>query len=96
MTSMGEAVAILEHALLGFAPQQRWFPSDRSAAEAKEIWFEIPSEHRPAEPKARRPPRGAGDIQIEYHHAQKQGSPFEILLLGSATLREFAERAAPA
>lgn len=94
MTPMGEAVDILGQALLRFAPQQRWFPPDRPFAAAEEIWFEIPSEHRPAEQKLVVRPRGAGDIQIEYHDAQKQDSPFEILLLGIATPRECAERAA--
>jgi hypothetical protein len=84
MASQEDRIQLLDDALARSVPgshkwQRRLSPASSAPLRQSTYWIEIPS---PARPEAQRlivQLRHDGDIQVEYHVANKRGGPFEMV-----------------
>ena len=74
---------LLDQALARAIPDSRGWTRRQTPADSHEFeyWVEVRSPTRPTVQRLRILLRHDGDIQVEYHVADKSGSPFELLLI---------------
>jgi hypothetical protein len=74
---------LLDEALARAIPESREWGRGQSPAGTGdfEYWVEVRSPARPTVQRLRILLRHDGDIQVEYHIAEKSGSPFELLFV---------------
>jgi len=83
---------LLDQALARAIPDSRGWTRRQTPADSHEFeyWVEVRSPTRPTVQCLRILLRHDGDIQVEYHDAQKSGSPFELLFMLEAGHEEEA------
>jgi hypothetical protein len=83
---------LLDKALARAIPESREWRRGQSPADTGdfEYWVEVRSPARPTIQHLRILLRHDGDIQVEYHDANKYGSPFELLFILEAGHEEEA------
>ena len=83
---------LLDQALARAIPDSRGWTRRQTPADshAFEYWVEVRSPTRPTVQHLRILLRHDGDIQVEYHDANKSGSPFELLFILEAGHEEEA------
>jgi hypothetical protein len=83
MLNQQDRKRLLNEALAGTIPEScEWTCGQARASSGEfEYWIEIRSPTRPAVQHLTILLRHDGDIQVEYHVADKSGSPFELLLI---------------
>ena len=74
---------LLDEALARAIPDSRGWTRRQAPADSHEFeyWVEVRSPTRPTVQRLRILLRHDGDIQVEYHVAEKSGSPFELLFV---------------
>src|ERR1700745_317664 len=83
---------LLDEALAHAIPESREWTRGQVPADSLEFeyWVEVRSPTRPTVQHLRILLRHDGDIQVEYHDANKSGSPFELLFILEAGHEEEA------